>query len=361
MKLLFIAPVPPPITGQSLAVQVFKEAASQRHNVNLIDLAKSSFNAGLSSLGRVFDIVRIWLLVWREQKNADRIYFTISESVLGNLKDLVIFWICRRKLSQTYIHLHGGEGMKKIMSAGTWLSRANAHFLKRLRGVIVLGNTQVSIYSNHVSEQKILVVPNFALDDFFVSQESVLQKFSDTRTLRILYLSNLVHGKGYKELLAAYRMLDTLSQNRIRIDFAGGFSDEAEKADFLVGLNGLHNAHYHGVVKGGLKQKLLAEAHVFCLPTYFPYEGQPISIIEAYASGCCVVTTNHAGIFDVFTPGKNGFEVVKRSPEAITECLRQLLVDAQPASMAGTTNLKLANQEFRLDKHLAKLLQVVES
>lgn len=361
MRILFIAPVPPPITGQSLAVQVFKEAAEQSHDVVLVDLAKQSFNAGLSSLGRIVSILRIWWKVFLKQKDAERIYFTTSESVLGNLKDLVIFLICWRKLSQTYIHMHGGEGMKKIMNAGNWLTRANAFFLKRLRGVIVLGKTQIAIYNDYVSAERIFTVPNFALDEYFVPETLVHKKFDNTGVLRVLYLSNLVHGKGYKELLSAYKMLDPETQSRIRLDFAGGFSDSEEQRLFVADINSLPNVTFHGVVKGDEKEDLLRQAHVFCLPTYFPYEGQPISILEAYASGCCVMTTNHAGIFDVFEPGLNGFEVMKKSPSSIAACLRLLAANPQTAAQAGANNLCAANKYFRVSEHLRLMTCIVQS
>ena len=45
---------------------------------------------------------------------------------------------------------------------------------------------------------------------------------------------------------------------------------------------------------------------MFCLPTWLKFEGQPISIIEAYASGCIVVTTANGGINDIFNDNVNG-------------------------------------------------------
>ena len=42
------------------------------------------------------------------------------------------------------------------------------------------------------------------------------------------------------------------------------------------------------------------------LPTYYKMEGQPISILEAMATGNVILTTRHAGIPDVVTDGKHG-------------------------------------------------------
>ena len=42
--------------------------------------------------------------------------------------------------------------------------------------------------------------------------------------------------------------------------------------------------------------------------------GQSISIVEAHASGYAVITSIHSGIFDIFTPGVNDYEVAPLNP-----------------------------------------------
>ena len=41
MSVLFLAPLPNPITGQSIACQAFLEALAETHAVDVIDMAKS--------------------------------------------------------------------------------------------------------------------------------------------------------------------------------------------------------------------------------------------------------------------------------------------------------------------------------
>ena len=81
----------------------------------------------------------------------------------------------------------------------------------------------------------------------------------------------------------------------LRCDFCGEFMDtvasdgthesaDAAQARFrrTIGEWGLDSyAEYHGVVRGAHKIEFLRRAHVFVLPTWYPWEGQPMSIIEA--------------------------------------------------------------------------------
>mgnify|MGYP000702411530 FL=1 len=42
------------------------------------------------------------------------------------------------------------------------------------------------------------------------------------------------------------------------------------------------------------------------MPTRYPNEGQPISILEAMGNGMFIITTDHAGIPDIVEDGING-------------------------------------------------------
>ena len=98
MKILFIAPSPPPITGHSLASKVFLDELIKYHQVEVINLSKYSFKDGVDSFERMIRVVNIFQEVWRKKNDVDVIYFTISESFAGNIKDILIYLICFKSL-----------------------------------------------------------------------------------------------------------------------------------------------------------------------------------------------------------------------------------------------------------------------
>ncbi|MDE4541330.1 glycosyltransferase [Thermoanaerobacterium sp. R66] len=67
------------------------------------------------------------------------------------------------------------------------------------------------------------------------------------------------------------------------------------------------------------EKDLLLNSDIFILPTYYPNEGQPISIIEAMAAGLPIISTDTGCIADMVIDGYNGFIVHKQKPEEITE------------------------------------------
>jgi glycosyltransferase involved in cell wall biosynthesis len=348
MNILFIAPLPPPVTGQSLAVKVLVDHLSGKHQVEVIDLNKNSFRSGIISLARIRQIFGIFKDVWLQRRNKDIIYFTISESFAGNIKDLLIYSILFNMREKTVIHMLGGEGMKKIVTKRGWQYSLNKFFIGRLGGVIVEGQTQFSIFADLIPLEKIRIVPNFAEDYLFLGKNEIKDKFAGIFPLQILFLSNLIFGKGYKELVDGYLYLSEENKEKVRITFVGGFGSGHDKKEFLKTIAGRKGLHYHGPFAGGCEKKeLYRQAHIFCLPTYYPYEGQPISILEAYATGCAVVTTDHGGIRDIFLDGVNGFEVQKMSPESIKLVIEEVVKNPAPLLPIAITNRETAYCKFR--------------
>jgi glycosyltransferase involved in cell wall biosynthesis len=185
------------------------------------------------------------------------------------------------------------------------------------------------MFNQFVEKEKIHIVPNFADDYLFTEEETINTKFAQTKPLTLLYLSNMIHGKGYQELVEAYISLHDSYKDQIHLSFVGGFREEKAEEDFTNLIKPYNQITYLGkFIDGENKKKLYEQTHIFCLPTYYPFEGQPISIIEAYATGCVVITTAHSGIPYIFTDKKNGYIVEKKSVNSIKETI-EYIVDNQ--------------------------------
>ncbi len=234
----------------------------------------------------------------------------------------------------------------------------NRFFLCKVNRIVVLGPSLTDIFEGVVPREKIVDISNFAANDLFVSEDAIKRKFLNVRPLRLLFLSNLLPGKGHEELLEGFKSLPAHLRDVVQLDFAGAFESERQGAAFQAAIADFPTVKYHGVVRGTRRQALLRDAHIFCLPTYYIHEGQPLSILEAYASGCVVMTTDHSGIRDVFIAGGNGFKVEKRSAESVRHA-----IEAALANTVSLVDIALANrvdaESYRLDLFNDRLTKVV--
>lgn len=359
-KILFIGPVSPPVTGQSLACDVLLEDLARDHEVQLINLNRdpgsrdnTPFRHFLFSLRRVIDARRL-------AGKSDFVYFTGAESVAGNLKDILFYTACVGKLDRTIMHLHGGAGMRRLMRGPTGMfRRLNWPFLKRFGAVIVLGERMRDIFRGAVPPQRLKFVANFAEDAHFTTHAHIDAKFDSAAPLRLLFLSNPLPGKGHAEIVEAFSRLTQDCREKLRITFAGRFFDPGEEARFKQAIAPFQELSYVGSVSGEPKRQALADAHVFLLPTYYPYEGQPISILEAFASGCAVITTDHSGIFDTFTDGVNGYAVEKQSPESLKDIFEKIANEPQDLRRFAHANLDHAKASFTMQRFLDDMRAII--
>lgn len=324
MNILFLAPLPPPITGHSIVSKVLLDHLRIEHNVRVVDLSLGSSNDGSVTYLRSIEVLKVLFQVLKERRSVDAIYLTISESLAGNLKDLFIYLICADRLDRIYIHLHGGSIKKLLFDVHPIIRWLNSVAIHRMAGIIISGPSHAKIFSSMTTKDRIHIIPNFAQEYIFVNVGLIHEKFSDLSVLRLLYISGMTVGKGYLHLLDAYESLDQEIRKMVRIDFAGKFDTEGEREEFVKRITGMPSITYHGLVDEGTKQSLFSRAHIFCLPTTF-FEGQPISILEAYASGCVVITAGQDGIRDVFTSGINGYEIEPREPKSTALIIERIL------------------------------------
>ncbi len=335
------------MTGQSLACKILHEDLVKRHELTVVNLSRKGLNSGNTTFQRVFEVLKIIGSVFRNRNRVDVTYLTVSESFVGSVKDLLIFLILFPRLSKVAIHLHGGAGMRGLLQNKSLMMSVYKLMLNRLGAVIILGERHCDIYKSYVSVNKMHIVPNFAIDSLYCPESVIDGKYGNLKKINVLFLSNLLPGKGYKELISSIKKLDSKIRQEYCFDIVGGFESKLDSVEFENSIVGIDEVHYHGIMIGKDKVDKFWGAHIFILPTYYPFEGQPISILEAYASGCVVVTTDHSGIFDIFNPSINGFQVLPKSTESLINLLQEIPKRRDELVRIAKTNRNMAELFYR--------------
>ena len=202
------------------------------------------------------------------------------------------------------------------------------------------------------------MVENCARKEIFIPEELLIKKNSNVNKVNIIYLANLVPEKGYKLLLDAYISLPDIAKDKAMLNFAGEFPDYRSKTDFLNEAAGENNVFYQGPVQSEKKLRLLWDSHIFCLPTSC-FEAQPISILEAYAAGCIVLTTNKGGIKDIFSNGVNGYWIPNGDKTALKDCLELLILNIDKYKSLSFHNYQQAIEKYtesRFNREIEEIL-----
>jgi glycosyltransferase involved in cell wall biosynthesis len=314
LRMLMIGPRVPPPTGQSIAFEVLLDAFARHGESEVVDLAER-----FGRRDRAFSIRRAWAV----SKLSLRLWRT--------LLFIAMAWLARRPV---ITHLHGG-GYSDFYGAEPPLIRALIRRgLAKVDRMIVLSDAlrENFAFMGEGFADRIRVVPNPC------PIRTTGPRTAPNGEIRLLFLSNLLVEKGYLDcidaLLHIRRMLPDVP---VKLILAGApllgadeYRDAADLEDSLakhiryLGLEDCVAAV--GVVMNDEKLRLLNEAHIALLPTYYRNEGQPIALIEAMASGLPFVATAWRGIRDLAECG-GAILVPPKSPLAIADAVVQLIRD----------------------------------
>lgn len=295
-SICFLAQFPPPMHGLSKAVEtLYNSRLNKKYHFCKIDVTNNK------------KILRNMIALL--SCKSDIVYFTPSQTKGGNFRDLLFLKLIQLRGKKCIVHIHGGYYRHLVdEDLPSWQRRMNYHAVKRLAGGIVLGHSLHNIFEGMLPDEKIFVCSNCVDNDYIASSmDEKIAKLKTDKTLHVLYLSNFIESKGYREVLElAHKAIEKGDEEKFVFHFAGKFFNSSEEAYFKGHSKGLRNVLYHGVVGGQDKEELLQLCQVFILLTRYPNEGLPISILEAMGNGMAIITTDHAGIPEIAS-SSNGF------------------------------------------------------
>jgi glycosyltransferase involved in cell wall biosynthesis len=196
-----------------------------------------------------------------------------------------------------------------------------------------------------------------------LSAEDLEHTGDDPQVFKVLYLALCTREKGLFDtitgILQARRKLESShAPFEVRLSVAGTFADPSERQEFeevLATFEGRETIRYLGFVSGDAKRAALLEADLFCFPTYYQNENQPVNLIEALAFGLPPLTTRWRSIPELFPPDYP-LLVDIRAPDQVTEAILECLFTG---SKIPFRDLFLAN--FTFEKHLRALSEALRA
>lgn len=195
---------------------------------------------------------------------------------------------------------------------GTCLKQIKSHDLEKDYIKNNISNLDM-IFSLH-DEQKEEIINTFNIDKDKVfslgsgyDENIFFNKQIDNETINITFAGKICKLKGVESLIKALDKID-YKKEIISVNIVGDGSNK-EEYECIINLSKKSkiNINFLGKIKQTDLAEVFRNTHIFVLPSFF--EGLPLVVIEALASGCNVITTNIPGVSewigeDINTSGK---------------------------------------------------------
>lgn len=303
--IVVISQLPPPVHGSTIMTRHFLDAMRVLGiRARLVDrrFSRSADDVGRLSTGKLLAVPSLasrLLVAVRRRPDAAVLFITNRPGSF--IVDAVLVRLLQRRGIPVVLYVHT-VGFSALAARGVVWRRLVRSTLQAGERVVVLGDRLVQDVVTHAPDADVRIVANTAGD---VPAAPEPDERSRTATASVLFLSNLLPEKGADDFVGAATLLvERAPSIDWRFVIAGAGS--AERIDELAtrveraGLTG--RTEVLGAVDSERKWALLRGASLLLFPTRYPYEAQPLTIIEALSVGTPVVAYDVGGIGDVVGP-----------------------------------------------------------
>jgi glycosyltransferase involved in cell wall biosynthesis len=179
-------------------------------------------------------------------------------------------------------------------------------------------------------------------------------------TVRFLCSAHLGDHKGVRQLAEALRLLwgrqDLRNRWEIKIAGHGALRPFLSNAIMAAGMEA--SVKLLGHVKRAELLSHLDKSDVSILPSIWP-ENEPVSVLEAIASGAALIASRVGGVPDLIEHGVNGLLYEARDPDALAAAMAELIISPERITIFSGVNL---DRRKRIDERATgeKLIALYE-
>ncbi|RLA64068.1 MAG: hypothetical protein DRQ88_11570 [Epsilonproteobacteria bacterium] len=258
------------------------------------------------------------------------------------------------KKKPTILTVHGiALSAREEMDSGA-LSKIKS-FFEKITIFNVKYDCEISVDSTILkyknTNTNIKIIPN-GVD---VSPFDSVDVSTSGQLIKILYVGRLHPQKGLKYLIAAAKKVIHKYPCRFHIVGSGDLEEDLKAQINRAGLSKYFI--FHGELCGVDLITQYKSAHLFVLPSI--YEGQPLTLLEAWAAKLPVVVTDVGGNGEIIREGVNGYLVEPKNPEKLSEAIIKALENERLKGV-GEAGYNLVKKEYGWDKLAERVYRIYE-
>lgn len=184
------------------------------------------------------------------------------------------------------------------------------------------------------------------------------------QSISLLTVGRLVEKKGIEYGIRAAAILKRNYAN-IRYTIVGDGPLRRELEQLIDELDLGDEVKLVGAKKRDEVTQLRDQADVLLAPSVTTYDGNregiPVTIMEAMATGLCVVSTRHSGIGELIEDGVSGLLLDEREIEGLAQAVDKIISDEQFRLNMSIAARKRVEDQFDLNKLNDQLVEMFEN
>jgi glycosyltransferase involved in cell wall biosynthesis len=268
----------------------------------------------------------------------------------STLRKLILARMAASAGAPLVLHAHGGSFDEFYRRLPEFVRREVITVMQRASLFLTLSNQWRDFYIEEceLAPSQVAVLPNP------VRLPPAIPDRRGRRRVQFLFLGRLGNRKGALDLVRAFGGLDPQLRARAQLVLAGD-GDVASVARLARPLQA--SVLVLPWIDATKRDELLAQSDVFVLPSR--YEGMPMALLEAMASGLPVITTRVGGIPDVVCDRSEGLLVVPGDLAGLQAALTAMICD-EDRRLACGARARLRASDFDAATYAKRLTDLYQ-
>ncbi|HNV61077.1 MAG TPA: glycosyltransferase family 4 protein [Rhodoferax sp.] len=318
LRIGLIGPMPPPSGGMANQTRQLAEllaaAGATVTSVQVNAPYWPSWVAGLPLLRSVFRLCPYMAALWRAAGQVDIFHIMANSGWSWHLFATPAVWVARSRGVAVVVNYRGGEAAEFLESAGAWVRFT----MRKTHALVVPSGFLQGVFARFGMPAGI--VPNIIDLSRFRPRDPTLAGVPHllvARNLEPLY-DNLTAIRAFQNVRASFP--------HARLTIAGSGPDEPRLRQAVQDMGLADVVQFSGRLERDAMADLYRSADLMLNPSLA--DNMPNSVLEAWASGVPVVSTNVGGIPHLAQDGVTASLVLPADPAAMAQACVALLSDA---------------------------------
>ena len=263
-------------------------------------------------------------------------------------KDLLIAKYLKKKTALAIVLSIHFADIEKIFSDNKRIRKLEIEILKTcVDRVVCLSEKTANELSAYIDKKNISILYTF--HNFTINDKQVA--LNENSILQLMFMGSIDKRKGVFDLIEAVNRLNF----KIHLRIYGGFGNDAViNNQFFQLIENNSSIEYCDYVSGSKKEDAFEKTDIFILPSYG--EGMPIVIMEAFAKGCAIISTNVGAIPEI-VKSENGILINPGDVDCICSAISKMNSDRFYLQKMKENNL-LKSKQFSLNSNIKALCDI---
>lgn len=350
-KIIIAAKYPPPFYGTTIWFDIVRK--SKINDTIGIEYLNVGVRSNISEIGRggvdvLWRYIKVYYKYYKATRRANRsiCHISISQSVVGLIKDSIFIWISVINGHVPVIQLHGSALQEVVNKAPRFCKYYILSTLRKADAAIVLSERFSQIFKN-IGIKYVYKVRNGA------NYKETRSNY-DVGISKVVFVGNIQRSKGVLDAVKSIAELKKRGYG-VKLIIVGNWKENEMRMEMY---NIIRESEIDVDVRVGLSRAEVMNSYLEAQMMIFvprAQEGHPWVINEALACAMPIISTDKGMIADAVIDGYNGYIVPPERPDIIADRLEALLSNMELVRIMGERSRKMYLEEYIEERMMEEL------